>query len=158
MLSALKEGLSAPLSGMSTAFSSSLFGLSGSLVLGFLDLQAGRAQNRFYNELEEWLSSVTDVSSDMGVQAAPGGSPLMPLQAQDEIRLVTQQLSRLASESASNQRATTAMANLAEGIQGLVKNMRTEQQMLRDWIEAHQSESRDLRVALERLVKALEDK
>ncbi len=94
----------------------------------------------------------------MGVQAAPGGSPLMPLQAADEIRLVTQQLSRLASESASNQRATTAMANLAEGIQGLVKNMRTEQQMLRDWIEAHQSESRDLRVALERLVKALEEK
>ena len=101
---------------------------------------------------------MTDVSSDMGTQAASGGSPLMPLQAQDEIRLVTQQLSRLASESASNQRATTAMANLAEGIQGLVKNMRTEQQMLRDWIEAHQSESRDLRVALERLVKALEDK
>ena len=158
VLSALKEGLSAPLSGMSTAFSSSLFGLSGSLVLGFLDLQAGRAQNRFYNELEEWLSSVTDVSSDMGVQTATGGSPLMPLQAQDEIRMVTQQLSRLASESASNQRATTAMANLAEGIQGLVKNMRTEQQMLRDWIEAHQSESRDLRVALERLVKALEEK
>lgn len=159
VLSALKEGLSAPLSGMSTAFSSSLFGLSGSLVLGFLDLQAGRAQNRFYNELEEWLSSVTDVSSDMGMQpAATTGSPLMPLQATDEIRLVTQQLSRLASESASNQRATTAMANLAEGIQGLVKNMRTEQQMLRDWIEAHQSESRDLRVALERLVKALEDK
>jgi hypothetical protein len=52
----LKSSLQVPLAGMSTAFSSSLFGLAGSLVLGFLDLQAGQAQNRFYNELEEWLS------------------------------------------------------------------------------------------------------
>src|SRR5690606_18701072 len=58
VLNALKSGLSAPLAGMGTAFSSSLFGLSGSLVLGFLDLQAGRAQNRFYIELENWLSTV----------------------------------------------------------------------------------------------------
>ena len=65
VLGALKTGLSAPLVGMGTAFSTSLFGLSGSLILGFLDLQAGRAQNRFYTELENWLSSVTDVSSDL---------------------------------------------------------------------------------------------
>ena len=58
----LKAGLEGPLKGMGTAFSSSLFGLSGSLVLGFLDLQAGQAQNRFYNELEEWLSTVTDIA------------------------------------------------------------------------------------------------
>ncbi len=55
----LKTGLAAPLTGMGTSFSSSLFGLAGSLVLGFLDLQAGQAQNRFYNDLEEWLSSLT---------------------------------------------------------------------------------------------------
>jgi hypothetical protein len=55
----LKTGLQGPLSGMGTAFSSSLFGLGGSLVLGFIDLQAGHAQNRFFNELEEWLSEVT---------------------------------------------------------------------------------------------------
>lgn len=59
----LKSGLEAPLSGMGTAFSSSLFGLGGSLVLGFLDLQAGQAQSHFYNELEEWLSGVTRLSS-----------------------------------------------------------------------------------------------
>ena len=52
----LKSGLQAPLAGMGTAFSSSLFGLAGSLVLGYLALQAGQAQNRFYNDLEEWLS------------------------------------------------------------------------------------------------------
>jgi len=56
----LKTGLEAPLTGMGTAFSSSLFGLSGSLILGFLDLQSGHAQNRFYNNLEDWLSTFTD--------------------------------------------------------------------------------------------------
>jgi len=59
----LKTALGSPLHGMSTAFSSSLFGLAGSLVLGFLDLQAGQAQNRFYNDLEEWLSTYTRLSS-----------------------------------------------------------------------------------------------
>ena len=59
----LKSGLESPLAGMGTAFSSSLFGLAGSLVLGFLDLQAGQAQNRFYNDLEEWLSTYTRLSS-----------------------------------------------------------------------------------------------
>lgn len=60
----LKAGLQAPLDGMGTAFSSSLFGLGGSLVLGFLDLQAGHAQNRFFNGLEEWLSGVTQFVDD----------------------------------------------------------------------------------------------
>lgn len=55
----LKQGLENPLQGMGTAFSSSLFGLGGSLVLGFVDIQAGHAQNRFFNEMEEWLSGVT---------------------------------------------------------------------------------------------------
>src|SRR4029079_15022647 len=61
----LKAGLVAPLNGMGTAFSASLFGLSGSLVLGFLDLQAGQAQNKFYNDLEDWLSTVTDLDPEM---------------------------------------------------------------------------------------------
>jgi hypothetical protein len=60
----LKAGLQVPLAGMGTAFSSSLFGLGGSLVLGFLDLQAGHAQNRFFNGLEEWLSGVTQLVDD----------------------------------------------------------------------------------------------
>ncbi len=70
-LEAMKDGLEGPLRGMGTAFSSSLFGLAGSLILGFLELQAGQAQNRFYNDLEDWLSSVTDIEvrdgSDMAV-------------------------------------------------------------------------------------------
>ena len=59
----LKRGLEAPLAGMGTSFSSSLFGLAGSLVLGFLDLQASQAQNRFYTDLEDWLSTITDIAA-----------------------------------------------------------------------------------------------
>ena len=55
----LKQGLQGPLAGMGTAFSASLFGLSGSLLLGYLELLAGQAQNRFFNELEEWLAERT---------------------------------------------------------------------------------------------------
>ena len=71
----LKTGLEAPLAGMGTAFSSSLFGLGGSLVLGFLDLQAGHAQNRFFNDLEEWLSGLTQLidEPEMGGAAARQG-------------------------------------------------------------------------------------
>lgn len=63
IFASLKNSLAGPLSGMGVAFSSSLFGLAGSLVVGFLDLQSGHAQNRFVNELEEWLSSSTRISS-----------------------------------------------------------------------------------------------
>src|SRR6266853_729710 len=71
----LKTGLESPLHGMATAFSSSLFGLAGSLVLGFLDLQAGQAQNRFYNDLEEWLSTYTRLSSGGFGDGADGSVP-----------------------------------------------------------------------------------
>ncbi len=63
----LKAGLQAPMSGMGTAFSSSLFGLGGALVLGFLDIQASHAQNRFFNGLEEWLSGVTQLIDKQAV-------------------------------------------------------------------------------------------
>jgi hypothetical protein len=75
----LKIGLQQPLSGMGVAFSSSLFGLAGSLILGFLDLQAGHAQRRFFNELEEWLSEITHLSSG----ALPGdGESAVPVYVQ----------------------------------------------------------------------------
>ena len=72
----LKQGLETPLAGMGTAFSSSLFGLGGSLVLGFVDIQAGHAQNRFFNEMEEWLSGVTRLvdTDDGDTQVAGGGA------------------------------------------------------------------------------------
>jgi len=72
---ALQSGLEAPLSGLGTAFSSSLFGLAGALVLGFIDLQAGHAQNRFYNELEEWLAGQTRLSSGGMASEGEGSVP-----------------------------------------------------------------------------------
>ena len=65
----LKSGLERPLAGMGLSFSSSLFGLAGSLILGFLDLQASQAQNRFYNDLEDWLSTITDIEAGEGSAA-----------------------------------------------------------------------------------------
>ncbi|PBB92395.1 flagellar motor protein MotA [Mesorhizobium sp. WSM3864] len=150
VLDALKQGLSAPLAGMGTAFSSSLFGLSGSLVLGFLDLQAGRAQTRFYTELENWLSSVTDLSSDIVVSESARAEP------SEEIRLLSERLHSLQENGGgSNPRVATAMANLADGISGLVKNMRSEQQIMRDWVEAQSDEQKAMRNTLEKIADAL---
>jgi len=73
----LKAGLAGPLSGMGTAFSSSLFGLGGSLVLGFLDILAGHAQNRFFNGLEEWLSGVTQLIDEPGKGQAESAQPVV---------------------------------------------------------------------------------
>lgn len=70
--SELRNGLEQPLRGMGTAFSSSLFGLAGALVLGFFDLQAGHAQNRFFNDLEEWLAGLTQVGGPAGSEEEPG--------------------------------------------------------------------------------------
>jgi MotA/TolQ/ExbB proton channel family len=152
VLESLKSGLSAPLEGMGTAFSSSLFGLSGSLVLGFLDLQAGRAQTRFYTELENWLSSVTDLSSDIPVvDTGKVGTA-------DEIRLLSERLRGLQENGGSNQRVANAMANLADGISGLVKNMRSEQQMMRDWVEAQSDEQKAMRATLEKIANALKSR
>lgn len=149
VLDSLKLGLATPLAGMGTAFSSSLFGLSGSLVLGFLDLQAGRAQNRFYTELENWLSTVTDLSSDLHVEAGSGSS--------EEIRALSDRLRSMQEQggSSANPRVAAAMATLADGIAGLVKNMRAEQQIMRDWVEAQAAEQKKLRVTLEKISDAL---
>lgn len=149
VLEALKSGLAAPLDGMGTAFSSSLFGLAGSLVVGFLDLQAGRAQTRFYTELENWLSSVADLSSDIVVDPGKAGSA-------EEIRVLSERLrSMQETGGGSNQRVATAMANLADGISGLVKNMRSEQQIMRDWVEAQSDEQRAMRETLDKIADAL---
>jgi len=150
VLDALKTGLSAPLSGMGTAFSSSLFGLSGSLVLGFLDLQSGRAQNRFYTELENWLSTEADMSSDIAPATEPGR-----VQSADDLRAIADRLRSFQETGGSNQRVASAMANLADGISGLVKNMRSEQQMMRDWVEQQADEQKEMRATLERLTNVL---
>jgi len=137
----LKAGLEAPLSGMGTAFSSSLFGLTGSLILGFLDLQAGQAQNRFYNELEDWLSTVTDIEpEDSSIMVAPSDSS-------ERIQASIAQLQKSVEEGGSK-KASQAMANLAEGIQGLVKHVRSEQQMMREWAESQSEQQKRIEALL----------
>jgi len=146
---ALKEGLAAPLSGMGISFSSSLFGLAGSLVLGFLDLQTSQAQNRFYTELEDWLSTTV---RDLGVAGADV-SAIATAGLPTELRGAIERLKEAVSEGGSSRAATAAMANLAEAIQGLVHHMRTEQQMIRDWVDSQAEQHRDIRRLLEILVR-----
>jgi hypothetical protein len=142
----LKEGLGAPLGGMGIAFSSSLFGLAGSLVLGFLDLQASQAQNRFYTDLEDWLSTTV---RDLTVE--PEKQTLAQPALGTEIRLLVERLKEIGQGDGSGKAATHAMANLAEAIQGLVGHMRNEQQMIRDWVSAQADQQAEIRRLLERL-------
>jgi hypothetical protein len=119
---------------MSVSFTSSLFGLASSLILGFLDLQAGQAQNRFYSEFEEFLAG--------HVQTAPivEAMPTAPTVVQPAIE---------------NQRDAKALATLAEGIQALVGHMRTEQQQIRDWVDAQAMQQEDIGKLLRRLLDEL---
>ena len=146
----LKDGLAAPLSGMGISFSSSLFGLAGSLVLGFLDLQTSQAQNRFYTELEDWLSTTV---RDLGIEReAPGIAPFAGAVPGD-LKLSIERLREAIADGGPHRASTTAMANLAEAIQGLVHHMRTEQQMIRDWVDSQAQQHRDIRRLLEIVVR-----
>jgi hypothetical protein len=147
---ALKQGLAAPLGGMGISFSSSLFGLAGSLILGFLDLQTSQAQNRFYTTFEDWLATTVQ---DLGVAGVNGGAVLPPaaLNAIDRVR-------QAVAEAGSSKATTAAMANLAEAIQGLVHHMRTEQQMIRDWADEQSKLNRELRRFMELLARETVDR
>ena len=143
----LKNALAAPLSGMGISFSSSLFGLAGSLILGFLDLQAGQAQNRIYTELEDWLatsSTDTGPTTELGVRTGL---------VSNDLALALNRLTAAVNDGGGGRAATQAMANLAEGIQGLVQHMRAEQQMIRDWVEAQAAREKDLKQVLDRLTR-----
>ena len=144
MFDLLRDGLAAPLSGMGISFSSSLFGLAGSLVLGFLDLQMSQAQNRFHTELEDWLATtVHDLGGATKPDAHRGGG------ARAKCAPRSSGCATRSPASGSNKAATNAMANLAEAIQGLVHHMRTEQQMIRDWVDLQAEQHREIRRLLE---------
>jgi hypothetical protein len=146
----LKEGLAAPLGGMGISFSSSLFGLAGSLILGFLDLQTSQAQNRFYTNLEDWLA--TTVEETGAVSIGTGGAvPANITEAIERLRLSV-------NEAGSGKATTAAMANLAEAIQGLVQHMRAEQQMIRDWADAQAKLNNDIRRFMEILSREAVDR
>jgi hypothetical protein len=156
----LKTGLEAPLRGMGTAFSASLFGLAGSLILGFLDLQAGQAQSRFYNELEEWLSGITELQPE-----GPGASG----GAQAQLRFALLDMQRSISDLAEKIEASVirggggnseTMIRLSEGIDKLVQQMRAEQKVLREWVDEQSQNQSELASVLKeqnRLAGALRE-
>ncbi|WP_292881708.1 MotA/TolQ/ExbB proton channel family protein [Nisaea sp.] len=128
----LKSGLESPLGGMATAFSSSLFGLAGSLILGFMELQLGQAQNRFYNDLEEWLSGLTRLSSGGGVLAdgehsASAYQTALWEQTADSL----DKLQRVILRSEDDRRQANAnLMALNEKLGTLVDQMRAEQDLM----------------------------
>jgi hypothetical protein len=140
----LKEGLAAPLGGMGISFSSSLFGLAGSLILGFLDLQTSQAQNRFYTNFEDWLATTVQ---DLGAEGTGAALPAGIIDTLDRLRLSI-------GDAGAGKATTAAMANLAEAIQGLVQHMRAEQQMIRDWADAQAKLNNDIRRFMEILSRA----
>ena len=134
----LKKGLKAPMAGMGTAFSTSLFGLGGSLVLGFLDLQANQAQNRFYNELEEWLSTVTRLatSSLLGESDQPIPAYVQALleQTAESLENLQQTITRGEENRISVNSNIIALGNKLET---LTDHMRTEQTLMKSLTETH---------------------
>ncbi len=149
MFDSLRDGLAAPLSGMGISFSSSLFGLAGSLVLGFLDLQSSQAQNRFYTELEDWLSTTVYDQAAEPIVAAGGTT---------EVRSAIDRMREALSEGGAGKNATNAMSSLAEAIQGLVQHMRTEQQMIRDWVDSQADQQREIKRLLEIIAREKVDR
>jgi hypothetical protein len=148
MFAKLKSSIEGPLKGMSTAFGASLFGLSGSLVLGFLELQASQAQGRFHSELEQWLARATSL----------GGSPLGPIAAQSVPAYVEALLERnvegadgliraVQRVEESRQSTVASNATLVERLAALSETMRVQQNLLARFTEL----SIDLRTALTRL-------
>jgi hypothetical protein len=175
VFSALRDGLQAPLTGMGTAFSSSLFGLAGALVLGFVDLQASHAQNRFYNDLEEWLASQTRLSSGALGGEGEGSVPayiqallentadsLDKLQrvmtrGDEERRSVdariielTEEISRLAEQSASEQRGLMGLTRTQAEFQGVLTR-------LADASEGDQNREAELSEQLKAMAQGLQD-
>ncbi|MFG1428773.1 flagellar motor protein MotA [Roseixanthobacter glucoisosaccharinicivorans] len=178
MFDEIKRGLAAPLAGMGISFSSSLFGLAGSLILGFLDLQAGQAQNRFYTDLEDWLSTTVDDLHDpvgpmprermpalsalppgSGASGVPAALPLaLPPPPQLDVAPLVEAMAKLERtlNEAGSQRVTSAVAQLAESLQGLVTHMRSEQALMKQMIEVQTGQQEELRRIVDRLDQTLD--
>lgn len=135
----LKSGLDAPLAGMGTAFSSSLFGLSGALVLGFLDLQSSQASSRFVNELEEWLSSLTRLTSS--------GAGTMLEDAEQSVPAYIQALLETTAENLEGLRRIVARTE--EGRHTIGRNL----ELLAERLGALADRTREERVAINRMIE-----
>jgi membrane associated rhomboid family serine protease len=153
----LKSGLERPLAGMGLSFAASLFGLAGSLILGFLDLKAAQAQNRFYNDFENWLSTITDIEA---ADASGLSSPNIlrhDLQAIERgIKQVNQSLNEAVTinrtrATEGNAKETESLDQLADAVASLVQQMREEQKVVRQWVQSQQVQQNEMQRQLNRL-------
>ncbi len=146
----LKTGLQKPLDGMGLSFASSLFGLAGSLILGFMDLKASQAQNRFYHNFEDWLSTMTDVG------AGEGQSSSVPAFVRLDMQNLQRSVERL-NQTVENGAGGTVIPGsgetieqLADAVANLVTQMREEQKMVRQWIQNQQVQQNEIQRLLMR--------
>ena len=157
MFDDLKAGLAAPLKGMGTAFSSSLLGLAGSLVLGFLELQANHAHNRFYNELEEWLSGITELTPGGSASTSSDRASVQLAAALYETRQSLEELTqRITAGHAQGQGGEETVKELARGVGQLVTQMRAEQKVVREWVDEQASQQNEVVATLKNLAVALQ--
>ncbi len=149
----LKQGLQGPLAGMGTAFSASLFGLSGSLLLGYLELLAGQAQNRFFNELEEWLAERTRLT---GASLAGDGDAPVPVYIQALLEQTAdnlEDLQRIVGRGEESRiQANAQMSALVERIGSLTDQMRAEAQLM---VKLAESQT-EMRPVMARLAEAIQ--
>ena len=148
----LQAGLKAPLGGMGTAFGTSLFGLAGSLVIGFLDLQSGQAQNRFFNDLEEWLSGLTRLGgggpTGDGDQSVPAYIQALLEQTADNLENFQRTVQQAEQ---GRQSANAALVTLGERLTQLTEQMRAQHQTMTRIAETQSA----VGPPLERLVETL---
>lgn len=132
----LKNSLEGPLAGMGTAFSASLFGLSGSLLLGYLDLQAGQAHNRFFGEVEDWLSGQTKLSSGgalmEGDQPVPAYIQALLEQTAESLDNLQRTISRTEADRLT---ASNNFKVLADHMIALTDQLRAQQQVVQRLME-----------------------
>ena len=163
MFLSLKEGMKEPLNGMGTAFSSSLFGLSGSLILGFLDLQASQAQNQFYNDVEEWLSSMSLISSSRTTSSKSEkyqdeGVPVYVQALLEQTAESVDALQRtLGRGEDDKKKIADNFTNLAEKMGAVADQIKNNQKMLQNssggMDEATRDHIRNLDVSMNRLIE-----
>lgn len=147
----LKTGLQRPLAGMGLSFASSLFGLAGSLILGFMDLKASQAQNRFYHNFEDWLSTMTDVG--MGDGATANMPAFMRMDMQNLHRTVERlgdQIDQTRNGNGAAVGTSETIEQLADAVTNLVTQMREEQKMVRQWIQNQQVQQNEMQRLLMR--------
>ncbi len=155
----LKTSLEEPLRGMGTAFSASLLGLAGSLILGFLDIQAGQAQSRFYNDLEEWLSTITELRGEGAGEA--GSQAQLRFAMLDMQRSITDLAEKIEQGVIrGGGQNGEGLLRLSDGIDKLVQQMRAEQKVLREWVDDQSHHQAELAAVLKeqnRLATALRE-